>query len=604
MRSGPHLEIELDRPELLVRGTFDEATPALLSGRLVVNLSETIRVRSLRLVFTGRVDTSVSQAVSTVRADQDEHREILSHTWTFLSHKHSEQLSGRSVYPFELLVSGDNPETIHTVLGKVRYELHATLERSGLHTNTSAHKEVMVKRGPVAGAPWALALMESIEAVGTWDGQLEYRVTVPTRSLTDNELFHTRFELQPRSKGLTLVAVGVLIKEYTRYYNSRMQPVHKFSRVVARNENYVTQSGACSVDALKPSQCMSLVDATSIHVPLAVPAAYTHIQYDVSTELVEVRHRIKFLIKVRDSRMLVHSVFVAVPVCVQPVSARDEASILPRYEGAGGVVIMRSDTLPPAYGDVDGLGVGMGEDVDGFPGALRHSRSQFYLASPDHSPRMNAARDGSETLQSSETLQESSEMLTDMKINSVFVGLAIVAVGVSGLPVPVNHSLRVNKETWISPGTLWNSFLSGITTPGTVSVVAKPKRSTHAHARDSIFDLLPEEVRDKVGTIVPQLQNLIPSDTWSKILNALDQVSNIDVQSLVDLVPADVKDKLQGLNISVDEVIAMVPETIRDKVPDLESIITLFVSYLQDETSGPVSANETNFPFELFNFNQ
>ncbi|KAJ2496916.1 hypothetical protein GGH96_005491 [Coemansia sp. RSA 1972] len=420
MRSGPHLEIKLDRPELLVRGTFDEATPALLSGHLVVHLSETIRVRSLRLTFTGRVDTCVSQAVCTVRADQDEHREILSHTWTFL--KHSE-LSGRSVYPFELLVSGDNPETIHTALGKVRYELHATLERPGLHTNTSVCREVMVKRGPVAGAPWALALMESIEAVGTWDGQLEYRVTVPTRSLTDNELFHTRFELQPRSKGLTLVAVGVLIKEYTRYYNSRMQPVHKFSRVVARNENYVTQSGSCSVDPLPPSQCMHLVDATSIHVPLVVPSAYSHIQYDVSTELVEVRHRIKFLIKVRDSRSLVHSVFVAVPVCVQPVSARDEASILPRYEG-GGVVIMRSETLPPAYGEgEDGLDVG--EDVDGFPSALRRSRSQFYLASPDHSPRMGAARDGSETLddpetlpdgsetlQSSETLQETSEIMS------------------------------------------------------------------------------------------------------------------------------------------------------------------------------------------------
>ncbi|KAJ2544246.1 hypothetical protein GGH12_004577 [Coemansia sp. RSA 1822] len=416
MRSGPHLEIELDRPELLVRGTFDEATPALLSGRLVVHSSETIRVRSLRLVFTGRVDTFVSQAVCTVRTDQDEHREILTHTWNFLtSHKHStEQLSGRSEYPFELLVSGDNPETIHTALGKVRYELRATLERPGLHTNTSVSREVAVKRGPVAGAPWALALMESIEAVGTWDQQLEYRVTVPTRSVTDNELFHTRFELQPRCKGLTLVAVGVLIKEYTRYYNSRMQPVHRFSRVVARNENYVTQSGSCSVDPLKPSECMSLVDATSIHVPLVVPAAYTHIQYDVTTELVEVRHRIKFLIKVRDSRMLIHSVFVAVPVCVQPVSARDEASILPRYEGMGqnGTLIMRSETLPPAYGDVD-----VGEDVDGFPGALRHSRSQFYLASPDHSPRIGATQgsvalaDGSETLQSSETLQGASEIL-------------------------------------------------------------------------------------------------------------------------------------------------------------------------------------------------
>ncbi|KAJ1856540.1 hypothetical protein LPJ76_002421 [Coemansia sp. RSA 638] len=567
MRSGPHLEIELDRPELLVRGTFDEATPALLSGRLVVHSSETIRVRSLRLVFTGRVDTFVSQAVCTVRTDQDEHREILTHTWNFLtSHKHStEQLSGRSEYPFELLVSGDNPETIHTALGKVRYELRATLERPGLHTNTSVSREVAVKRGPVAGAPWALALMESIEAVGTWDQQLEYRVTVPTRSVTDNELFHTRFELQPRCKGLTLVAVGVLIKEYTRYYNSRMQPVHRFSRVVARNENYVTQSGSCSVDPLKPSECMSLVDATSIHVPLVVPAAYTHIQYDVTTELVEVRHRIKFLIKVRDSRMLIHSVFVAVPVCVQPVSARDEASILPRYEGMGqnGTLIMRSETLPPAYGDVD-----VGEDVDGFPGALRHSRSQFYLASPDHSPRIGATQGSVALADGSETLQTKS-------------ALSIVAIPNRNKP----HTLGT-RDT--------NPDLS------------------------SILDLLPEAIHDKLGTIVPQLQSLIPKDTWDRILNVLGQASNtedFDVQSLVDLVPQDVRDKLAGLeNISVDEIVGMVPENIRDKIPNLESIITSFVGYLRGETTGTHSASSTNgpspaneinsFPFELFNFNQ
>ncbi|KAJ2496917.1 hypothetical protein GGH96_005492 [Coemansia sp. RSA 1972] len=192
-----------------------------------------------------------------------------------------------------------------------------------------------------------------------------------------------------------------------------------------------------------------------------------------------------------------------------------------------------------------------------------------------------------------------------MKVNSVF-GLATVAV-VSGLPVPINHSLLVTSETWILPGSLWNSYLSGITPPATGSIVANSKRNTHTLvARDSILDLLPEAIRDKVGTIVPQLQTLIPSDTWDKILNTLDQVSNIDVQGLVDLVPQDVKDKLKGLDISVDEVVAMVPETIRDKVPDLDSIIELFVNNLQDETStsSSTSANETNFPFELFNFNQ
>ncbi|KAJ1809834.1 hypothetical protein LPJ75_004311, partial [Coemansia sp. RSA 2598] len=57
MRSGPWLEIALDKPELLVRGSFDEAAPVMLSGKLIVHLHETIRVRSLKLTFSGRIDT-------------------------------------------------------------------------------------------------------------------------------------------------------------------------------------------------------------------------------------------------------------------------------------------------------------------------------------------------------------------------------------------------------------------------------------------------------------------------------------------------------------------------------------------------------------------
>ncbi|KAJ1837877.1 hypothetical protein LPJ70_005682, partial [Coemansia sp. RSA 2708] len=320
MRSGPYLEIALDQPELLFRGSFDEAGPALLSGRLIVHLHETIRVRSLKLTFTGRLDTFLSQnLVSSVQAT-DEHREIITHTWQFLEpQKHPVQWGPRTqTFPFDLLVPGDNPETIQTALGKVRYQLQATLERTSFHGNLSALVDVAVKRGPVSGAPWALALMESIEAVGSWERQLDYRISVPTRSLKDGELFHTRFELEPRVKGLKLVAVGVLIKEYARYYSAQAQPLHRFARVVARNENYIAPSGACSIHQRRADDCMDLAGSTTIHIPLAVPQAYGHIQYDVLTELIEVRHRIKFLVKVRDANMIIHSVFIAVPVAIMP----------------------------------------------------------------------------------------------------------------------------------------------------------------------------------------------------------------------------------------------------------------------------------------------
>ncbi|KAJ2017930.1 hypothetical protein IWW57_005295, partial [Coemansia sp. S610] len=239
MRSGPSLEIVLDQPELLVRGTLDEATPAVLSGRLIVHLGESIRVRSLKLAFTGRIDTFFSQNM--IGTSKDEHRDFITHEWQFLeSQKHSLAWGPEDkVFPFDLVIPGDNPETVVTALSKVRYALHAVLERTSFHVNLAASADVLVKRGPMPGAPWALALMESIEATGDWSQQLDYRVSVPTRSLKDGELFHTRFELVPRSKGMKLMAVGVLIKEYVRYYGPRGEALHRFARVVVRNENFI-----------------------------------------------------------------------------------------------------------------------------------------------------------------------------------------------------------------------------------------------------------------------------------------------------------------------------------------------------------------------------
>ncbi|KAJ2570662.1 hypothetical protein IW140_002088 [Coemansia sp. RSA 1813] len=496
MRSGPFLEIALDKPELLVRGSFDEASASLLSGRLIVHLHETIRVRSLKLVFTGRVDTSLNQNVVPYTVARDEHREIVRREWVFLESQKPPITWGpeNKVFPFDFLLPGDNPETIVTALGKVRYQLHATLERTSFHANLTASQEIFVKRGPISGAAWALALMESIEATGEWSQQLDYRVSVPSRSLKDGEVFTTRFELEPRIKGMKLVAVGVLIKEYTRYYSTTGDPLHRFSRVVARNENYISQTGNCGVAPRMADDCMDLVDATNIQIPLSVPEAYGTIQYDVLTDLIEVRHRIKFLIKLRDTNMLIHSIFIAVPVSIMPVTARDESNILPRYEptlaGPGGAVLMRSNTQPPAYDAVvcryghpggrlrqsdrnsnvarrplvhgsnasshasatssagpstPAAMVGPGTVVDGFPGPIHRSGSQFYLASPDSSPPLQpvgtssshaSSPDNAYSSSTAQTIHETTEQLPQVVLDQPMLQLTQTSTNTTTASVP------------------------------------------------------------------------------------------------------------------------------------------------------------------------
>ncbi|KAJ2763893.1 hypothetical protein IWQ56_004686, partial [Coemansia nantahalensis] len=210
----------------------------------------------------------------------------------------------------------------------------------------------------------------------------------------DGELFYARFLVEPRAKGLKLVSVGVLIKEYTRYYSGSGAPLHRFARVVARNENYITPTGSCTMQPRQAEACLDLADSTSVQIPLVVPDAYLGVQYDVLSDLIEVRHRLKFLIKVRDRNRLVHSIFVAVPVSIMPVKARDDETLLPRYEAAvlgPGTVIMRSSTLPPPYDAPPMSPVEPGRDVRGFPEPQRRAQSQFYLASPDQSPSLRAA---------------------------------------------------------------------------------------------------------------------------------------------------------------------------------------------------------------------
>ncbi|KAJ1951899.1 hypothetical protein GGI12_006378, partial [Dipsacomyces acuminosporus] len=53
MMKGNRLEIELDQPDIVLRGMADESSGVVFSGRLIAHLAESIRVKGLKMVLAG-----------------------------------------------------------------------------------------------------------------------------------------------------------------------------------------------------------------------------------------------------------------------------------------------------------------------------------------------------------------------------------------------------------------------------------------------------------------------------------------------------------------------------------------------------------------------
>jgi hypothetical protein len=153
-------------------------------------------------------------------------------------------LPGDYLYNFELPIDSRLPETIDVDLGSVKYELEATVERSGaFRANLAGSKEVTLIRSPSEGS---LEQVEPIAISRNWEDQLHYDIVISGKSFPLGSQVPIAFKLTPLAK-VQCHRIKVLVTENIEYFCSnkhvhRMEPTRKVQLFEKRSDSEPTSA--------------------------------------------------------------------------------------------------------------------------------------------------------------------------------------------------------------------------------------------------------------------------------------------------------------------------------------------------------------------------
>jgi hypothetical protein len=136
---------------------------------------------------------------------------------------------GDYLYNFEFPIDGSLPESLKTDLGFVRYDLDASVERSGaLRPNLLGAVEIPVIRTPAEGS---LEQIEPIAISRNWEDQLHYDIVISGKSFPLGSQIPIAFKLTPLAK-VGCHRIKVYVTENIQHWTSdktvhRLQPPKK-----------------------------------------------------------------------------------------------------------------------------------------------------------------------------------------------------------------------------------------------------------------------------------------------------------------------------------------------------------------------------------------
>ncbi|KAJ1995738.1 hypothetical protein GGI25_000715 [Coemansia spiralis] len=228
------LEFELDQPDIVLRGMVDDAPGTVFSGRLVVNLSEPIRVKGLTMALEGHEHLEWEYHNDGAMSTFHRNTAPIMHQWTFFTTANGKKIetweAGRHEFPFSLVFPGNLPESINIPYAKVSYQLKAVLRRTGIMPNISAKHEIQVKRDLTMDGAFGTG---AIDVENCWREKLEFRISSEADTFKPGDSMLATFKFQPLVKQMHLTKIGVILKEYVRCHTPLGNAEKTVSRVAA-----------------------------------------------------------------------------------------------------------------------------------------------------------------------------------------------------------------------------------------------------------------------------------------------------------------------------------------------------------------------------------
>ncbi|KAF9236340.1 hypothetical protein BU15DRAFT_50123 [Melanogaster broomeanus] len=215
------IEIVVDSDCLVLKGTGIDVEPTVLSGHVVLHLTERTSIKEITLQFRGkaRLPAPLNEALSLNTSSQ--WYSICNHEWSFLEgeRRHSHTLkAGFHHFPFQLQLGGSLPSSIATSVyggAHVSYKLRAVAVRPGLAHNMQGAIPISIIR---SFAPEALEYQQSLEIENTWPEKLMYSIMIPHKAWAIGDDLTVIVKFSPLAKGVRVLTVVTNVTETTKLH--------------------------------------------------------------------------------------------------------------------------------------------------------------------------------------------------------------------------------------------------------------------------------------------------------------------------------------------------------------------------------------------------
>ncbi|EHN00243.1 Rod1p [Saccharomyces cerevisiae x Saccharomyces kudriavzevii VIN7] len=367
----------LDNDVLLIKGPPDEASSVLLSGTIVLSITEPIQIKSLALRLFGRLRLNIPTVLQTVHGPYKRYskfeRNLYSHFWDdfniksyfqnlydnhnngkiTISSKSSTNLAalpkrkralstaslvssngqtstnknyhtlvkGNYEFPFSAIIPGSLVESVEGLPNAaVTYTLEATIERPK-QPDLISKKHLRVIRTLAIDA---VELSETVSVDNSWPEKVDYTISIPTKAIAIGSSAMINILIVPVLKGLKLGPVRVSLVETSQYCGSYGGVINQ-DRIVTKLKlkdplKHVAQMkkkrsmNEASDDGVD-SGIGEFQDKWEVQTLLKIPPSLTKCSQDCRIlSNIKVRHKIKFTISLLNPDGHISELRAALPV--------------------------------------------------------------------------------------------------------------------------------------------------------------------------------------------------------------------------------------------------------------------------------------------------
>ncbi|ORX83511.1 hypothetical protein K493DRAFT_320249 [Basidiobolus meristosporus CBS 931.73] len=192
--TSPYLGLEEQRMSLRGTVTFDSST--------------ILKVKRLYLNFDGKLSMQFPGCIKKTR------RNIIDLSVTLFEHQKAVPLSGRHIFPFEILVPNDLPESFRGEFGKIRYTLKAIAETTFLGSGLKSKVPIHVQRN--------IDTLDEVPDENTTEqslpNKISCKVMLPTTKYTPGEKFDVLVSGEALDPEVKVTNVACTLKQYVHFH--------------------------------------------------------------------------------------------------------------------------------------------------------------------------------------------------------------------------------------------------------------------------------------------------------------------------------------------------------------------------------------------------